>query len=216
MTAKLRYFIAILLVGALLTGACSEDGSGRLISESRSVGGFTQVGVTGGLRIEIVAGPPFSFVAEFDDNLVDNLETEVRGSKLYISCDPDCRPSLGATIRIAMPLVTALEAKAGSRVDAGPVSGRALELKASSGSRIEVHGEIGELRIHGSSDAEFRAEHLTTDELEIDLSSGSEARVAVLQEVQGDISSGATLTLAGSATPTVDVDTNSGGSIAGD
>jgi hypothetical protein len=203
------------LAVVLLIAACGEEGSGQLVTESRSVGEFTAVDVSEGLRVEITVGTPFAVEADFDDNLLENLQIEVRGRTLHISCDPNCDPSRGAVVRITMPEIVSIDASAGSRVEAGVVSGDRLELKASAGSRINVRGSVDELEIDGSAGSRIEAEDLVTNVLDIDLSAGSDAEVAVRDEVHGELSAGSELTIAGDANPVVDVDTSAGSSVSG-
>ena len=94
MKSKLCASPIFLLAVMFLIAACGEEeeGSGRLVTESRSLGAFTAVDVSEVLRAEITIGSPFAVEAEFDDNLLENLQIEVRGQTLHISCEPNCDP----------------------------------------------------------------------------------------------------------------------------
>ena len=203
------------LAAVFLIVACGEEGSGHLITESRSVGEFTAVDVSEALHAEITIGTPFGVEAEFDDNLLDNLQIAVRGRTLHISCDPNCDPSSGAVVRITMPEIVSIEASGASRVEAGLVSGDRLPLDASGASRIEVRGNVDELRIDASGASHIEAEDLVVNVLDIDLSGASDADVAVRDEVHGGLSGAARLTIAGDADPAVDVDTSGASSVGG-
>jgi hypothetical protein len=169
----------ILLAVMLLLVACDdgEEGSGRLSTESRAVGEFTAVDVSQALHSEITIGTPLAVEVEFDDNLLENLQIEVRGDTLHISCDPDCDPSSGAVVRITMPEIVAIGASGASRVEVGVVNGKRLELDASGASRIEVRGSVDELLVGASGASHIKAEDLLTNLLDIKLSGASDAEV---------------------------------------
>ncbi len=89
MNAKTIAAISILLLAML---ACSAvpmassvvGGSGKLISETRNVSGFTGVRLAGSGDVDVTLGPVESVIVEADDNIVPLIETTVSVGKLII------------------------------------------------------------------------------------------------------------------------------------
>ncbi len=78
------------LLAALLLSACQFtviQGSGRLITEQRSVSGFSAVSFSGMGDITLSQGNQESLTIEAEDNIMPHILTQVRGGTLYISFD---------------------------------------------------------------------------------------------------------------------------------
>ncbi len=79
-----------LAVMALMISACGlipAMGSGRLISQTRSVSGFTRVQISGGGDAEIIQDGTESVTVETDDNVMQYITSEVRGNTLYLGME---------------------------------------------------------------------------------------------------------------------------------
>lgn len=206
---------AVLVLATMFLVSCGEQGSGVLMSEDRFVGEFAAVDVAGALHAQIEIDEPLSVVAEFDDNLLDNLQTDVRGDTLYIWCDPECDPSSGAVIRITMPMLVSIDVSGASLVEAGLFSDETLSLDASGASRIEVHGSVNELEVDASGASRIEAGGLTIDLLDVSLSGASNAEVDVRERASGGLSGASKLTITGDGNPDVDIDTSGASSVHG-
>lgn len=207
------YATTVLVFATMFLISCGEEGSGDLVTESRFVGEFTAVDVAGALEAEIAIGAPLAVEVRFDDNLLDNLQTDVRGRTLYIWCDPQCDPSSDAVARIIMPSLSSITASGASRVTAGELSNERLSLDASGASRIEVRGSTEELEVVATGASQIDADDLTTNLLDIDLSGASAAEVGVRDEASGGLSGASKLTVSGD--PDIDIDTSGSSSVVG-
>ena len=79
---------AILLIGAVLLGACSisvVNGSGHIITENRTVSGFHAVKLSALGDLTITQGSTESLTVQADDNLMKLIRTEVVNGVLEIS-----------------------------------------------------------------------------------------------------------------------------------
>jgi hypothetical protein len=77
------------------------EGSGRVITEQRSISPFRQVELAGEGRLLLTPDGPPALEVETDDNLMPYIETEVIDGTLTISTRPDTdlQPSTGVTYR---------------------------------------------------------------------------------------------------------------------
>jgi len=93
----------VVLVLAVTATACASpfrprlvQGSGNIIVEDRDVSGFERISMAGAGRIIIAQGDHESLSIETDDNLLEYIETEVKGNTLEIDFSKDFMLSSGA------------------------------------------------------------------------------------------------------------------------
>lgn len=104
---KSRLLISVFIFAMTLTCGFSKEPAAE--KETRKLTGFTRVnfGVSGDLFINI--GPEFMVVLEGEKSLLDEIETEVSGSKLVIKKDSwHSHGNEKVTIYITMPELTGL------------------------------------------------------------------------------------------------------------
>lgn len=192
-------------------GGSGIDGSGVLVIEDRATSDFNAIEVSHALRVELEHGP-IGVEAEFDDNLIEKLETTVRDGELRIRC-PNCSPSSAAVVRVTAPEIDSIEVSGASRVIASDIEAPDLRLSVSGASRIEIDGDVTSLEVDGSGAARIEGPELTAVNLDVDLSGASRLVVTVIETARGDLSGASRLALRGDENPTVDVDTSGGSSV---
>lgn len=215
--------VTVLAVSAIALAGCisieidgegfgsGEEGSGVLITEQRRTAEFSSVQVSGALRVELDRGP-LDIEVRFDDNLLDKLETTVRGSEIQIRCR-DCSPTSGSVVRLTAPDIEALDVSGASRLLVSNIDEQELSVSISGASKVEIDGEVTRLEIDGSGASTVEAPNLRADRLDINMSGASRAEVTVIDRVDGDLSGASRLTLAGDEDPAVNVDTSGGSSV---
>jgi hypothetical protein len=99
-----------LLVIVLLSLACTltvgssqtTQGSGNVTKESRTVTGFTGVEIASSAEVTINIGESESVVVEADDNILPFIQTNVRGSTLFIETRPTTSINPTTRVRVAI------------------------------------------------------------------------------------------------------------------
>lgn len=91
---KKQIVLVILTLALVVTSACSfttnfgngkgTRGSGNVVTEERTVGDFTAISLQGAGELIIEQGDTTALTIEADDNLMDDLISEVRGDTLVI------------------------------------------------------------------------------------------------------------------------------------
>lgn len=116
---RITKVLLIVIVVAAVSSACIPSirprlirGSGDVIVEEREVSGFDQIAMAGAGRIIITQGEEESLTIETDDNLLEYIETRVRGNTLEIDFTDDIilsnggrdvlEPSAGFVFRISV------------------------------------------------------------------------------------------------------------------
>ena len=73
------------LVAAGCGGGSSTNGSGHVVTVSRSVADFSAIDLTGQANVVVSVGPSTAGTIKGDDNIVPLIHTDVRDGKLVIS-----------------------------------------------------------------------------------------------------------------------------------
>jgi len=82
--------VGVLVVSALSTGCISMsgrttiEGSGVSATETRTITEFTEIAIEGSGQAIVLFGEEPSIVVEADENLLEYIETEVKGSTLHL------------------------------------------------------------------------------------------------------------------------------------
>ena len=185
-----KAIVPLLLASVLLSGCCcpwsvrrairsvSVSGSGQLVTKEFDFDQFTAVNVSHAFKADIVQAERYSVVITIDDNLVQYLKVEQRGSVLYISLD-DLSWTGDATLRaqVTLPNLQALEASGASQVSlSGFQPSRRFDMEVSGASSIrgELNGADLKLRISGASTVTLDGEGANAD---IGVSGASRARL---------------------------------------
>lgn len=117
---------------------CEEiRGNGKLVDQTREVGSFTELLVTGRFAVELSRGPT-AVRLHMDENLVQHVVTRVERGALYIESTPrqvSLAPSPEARIYVSAPSLEGI-ATSGAVSMKGAASGRALTLDASGSSDV--------------------------------------------------------------------------------
>jgi hypothetical protein len=159
-TALTLLFALVLNLSPIM--AQQLKGNGEVKTQIRNVSGFSGINISGGFNVEIKQGNTESVTLETDENLLDNIKTEVRNGVLHIHNSKGMSTSKGLMVYLTLK-----------------------ELN-----KVDVSGGV---KVTGSST-------FTTHTLDIDLSGGSKAYLALdVKYLKADMSGASRLTLTGKA-----------------
>ncbi len=111
-----------IVLNRLSGGDESLSGSGRVVSETFNIRGFSKIEVSHAFRVDIVQGDSYRVMVRIDDNLEQHLRVEKRGDTLIIGLKPLRgynlrRATMEAEVR--MPDLTGIEVSGASDVKIG-------------------------------------------------------------------------------------------------
>jgi hypothetical protein len=234
----MRKLNAILLIAMIAISVPVLAGNSDK-TENRNLSGFNAIDVSSGIDLYIKMGSSEAVKVIADDDIIDELETEVRNGTLHIYMKRNnwLSWSSGNKTREVYVTVTELEeidASSGSDVKSeNTLEGEKLDISASSGSDIEldVHyknlsldtssgsdaelsGKTKYLKLSASSGSDIDAADLESQYCRVSASSGSDINLTVTDEIEANASSGADITYYGN--PQIkDIDESSGGDVRG-
>jgi hypothetical protein len=233
-TTKLLFTLVLSIITCM--GIASNGNSDK--TETRQVSNFNGIKVSTGIDLYITMGTAEEIKIVADDEIIDDLITEVKDGTLRIYMKQSnnwFNWNSGNQTRKAYVTVKELEsieASSGSDVKSeNTLKGEELKVSASSGSDLEIDvyyknvwvdsssgssaklsGKTKTLNAEASSGSDIKAEGLESSICKIKVSSGSDATVNVTDELYANASSGADVRYYGN--PQVkDIDESSGGDV---
>jgi hypothetical protein len=163
-------------------------GSGDIITEEREVREFNEIKSSGSFDIFIEVGPARSVKITFDDNLIDIIETDVRGKTLRIGNEESYSSDRVCKVEITIPELEAVSLSGSGNVEVKNLKGDAFECSISGSGNIEVAGEVREVELKISGSGEIEAEDLVADDAYVKISGSGDVRLQARESLEGRVS----------------------------
>lgn len=230
--------LSILFLAAAVTITTSGYAGNSDKTENRNVKNFSEIKVSTGIDLYITMGNTEEVKVVADDDIIDDLITEVKGDVLHIYMKRNNNwfnwGNMNETRKayVTVKELTAVDASSGSDVKSeNTLDGESITIDASSGSDVEldlvyknikldtssgsdakISGKAKRLEASASSGSDIDAKALETSICYVSVSSGSDAVVNVTDELHADASSGGDVVYYGNP-KTRDTDESSGGDV---
>jgi hypothetical protein len=154
------------------------QGSGRIITEKRTLSGFTAIEVGGAIEVEVSQSDSHSVEVSADDNILPTIITKVDGDILKIERhEGDLFNSSTVHVKISLPTLSGLELSGASHGSAKNIKTDKLNLEISGASKLIVSGTVSELQSEVSGASKLDAKGLVADNIEIECAGASKAMV---------------------------------------
>jgi hypothetical protein len=232
--------LAVIMAAALLVSAVTSciritgiSGSGNVVTEERSVSGFDKVAINAGMNLYLEQGSKEYLKLEAEDNIIQNITTEVKGGKLtvkYKNLLGGINTTEPVNVYLTVINLKELDASSGTSISGKEINTDSLKIdissgaegemivnansvdaNLSSGSTLKLSGTVENQKVNLSSGVDYRAADLKSKNANISVSSGASARISVSDNLDVNISSGGNVEYSG--TPAIVSNISSGGSI---
>jgi Putative auto-transporter adhesin, head GIN domain len=201
-------------------------------TENRNVGSFKGVRVGEGIDVYLKKGDKEALKLEVSGVKFTDVVTEMSGEFLKIHMKEGRYRDKTVKVYLTYVDVKKLSASSAANILAdAPIKTKTLSLSASSAGTIDVQVEVDELEVSASSAGELElrgktktldvdassageidAYDLTADEVTVDVSSGGEAKVNAVKEINAHASSGGSIRYKGNPEKS-NTNSSSGGSV---
>ncbi len=143
---KTMIFVSLLLLIALVTSACEINvttGSGKVITQTKVVSGFSSVTFAGLGELNITQGSTESLTIEGEDNILARLLVEVKDGDLYIGFERDnwqdmVRPTRNIKYDLKVKNLNSLNLSGAGSVTVPKLQAESLILKVSGAGGVKV------------------------------------------------------------------------------
>jgi hypothetical protein len=207
-------------------------GSGPVVEEDRDVKSVTGIELAMQGTLHISTGSTTSLRIEAQENLMQYIETEVRGGTLLIRNTPgyDLQNTRPIQYYLTVEKLDNIEVSSSGDIEVGNLKSNSLSIRSNSSGDIKIDGldgssldvkisSSGEVEISGgqiqkqkidiSSSGDFQARDMASATADIDLTSNGSATVWVSDRLSGRLSSSGNIYYVGN--PEVDVRMTSSG-----
>jgi hypothetical protein len=168
----------------------SVSGSGHVITETRNVSGFSGVSLEGSGRVVIEQGDGESVTVTADDNLLNYVETDVRGSTLVLGQKSGVRlsPSKDVVFKVTVRKLDALDISGSGFAEAKGLQGAKMKIDISGSGEVSAEGADDDLDINISGSGRFRGDGLKIKRTRVDISGSGSAVVASSETLNAIVS----------------------------
>jgi phage shock protein PspC (stress-responsive transcriptional regulator) len=218
--AILFVLFAVVSAGIISQAVLCVNGNGNIVNETRELEGFSKIELGGSGTMIITQGEEYSVVVETDENILEHVDTRLRGSTLTIeTIGFGCiRPSKEISIFVTLPSLEEIEvAGSGRIIGTNTLSGEELSLTIAGSGDINLELNVTELEteIAGSGEARYRgvadlheitvagsgdivAFELETRETIIDIAGSGDAELFANEQLEISIAGSGDITYTGS------------------
>jgi hypothetical protein len=168
----------------------SVSGSGHVISEPRNVSGFSNVSLEGSGRLVIEQGGAESLMVTSDDNLMSEIEAEVRGGTLVLGerNGVNLRPSRDIVFKVTLRKLDDLDVSGSGTAQAKGIQGAKMKIDISGSGEVSAEGSDDDLDVTISGSGRFRGDGLKSKRTRVDISGSGSAVVASSDTLDATVS----------------------------
>jgi hypothetical protein len=170
-----------------------ERGSGNVITESRLVGGFDQIYLSGSGTVIVVVNGTESLTIEAEDNIMPLLTTEVHNGRLELSTKSSISPTVTVIYTISAATLKAVSISGSGDITATGIASDSFNAEVSGSGQIEVVGTIGMLSVDISGSGQFDGTDLVASVATVNVSGSGDAVVNVTNELDAEVSGSGTI-----------------------
>ncbi|UCD99437.1 MAG: DUF2807 domain-containing protein [Chloroflexota bacterium] len=209
-------------------------GSGSLVEENRTISGISGVKLAMPGTLHIAMGSSEALVIEAEENLLEYIQTEVRGGKLQIDTRQgiNLQPREPIDYYLTVVQLESIEISSSGDVETVDLQSDSFRVNISSSGNLSISsldstnlrveitssgdldimgGEVREQDIRISSSGEYRARDLASQRADVSLTSSGSATIWVSDVLSGSLSSSGNIYYVGN--PSVDVRESSSGRV---
>jgi hypothetical protein len=198
---------AIFLALPLLTACGFEtvQGSGDLKTETRPVGKFTAIDLSGIGQLIVERTGTESLTVTADDNLLPLFKSEVKSGTLSLFTESRKRPSRSAVYKVGVAELKKIDVSGAASIEATRLEGDRLGIDISGAATGNLVGRVDELKISVSGAGSFDAAALQAKRAEVSVSGAGKVIVNVSDELHASVSGTGTILYIGSPKLTTEI-----------
>jgi hypothetical protein len=185
---------SLLISCSVMSGACVFDavaGSGKIITEPRTVSGFSAVSLSGSGTVIIEQTGTESLAVTTDDNLLPYIRTEVNGNTLELGFKDSMtylRPTHDIVFRLTAKRLEGLDISGSGKADAKGLDPDHLRIKISGSGEVSAQGTANDLELRISGSGGYRGAAMGSKRATIDISGSGSAVIAASETLKADVS----------------------------
>jgi len=186
-------------------------GNGHIVTDTRSVGDFSEIEADGGFYIEWKNGPP-SLSITTDENLLPYISNENLDHRLRLHSHGNIWSRHGIQVVVSSPTRAGAKLTGAARLTANKLTGRSFAVESTGAAKITLDGNVDDLVTDMTGASKLEADELKTKTTEISSTGASHAEVAVSEALSVSITGAGKVIYSGNP-PKVEKHVSGAGSI---
>lgn len=168
-------------------GSPMVTGSGKRVTQARQVAGFDSIQSKSAVELDITVGPQTSASVEFDDNLVQDITTEVHGKTLLIDSKGSWTADKDPHVRITLPALNALSSEGSGEASITGLNGGDLALRLVGSADIRAKGHVASLSVLLNGSGDLRLYDLPADTVKLRLNGSGDIEVTANKTLEAAV-----------------------------
>jgi len=192
-----------LLSCCVLASACgfnAIDGSGKVVTESRPVAGFTAVHLRGTGRVVIDQTGTESLTITTDDNLLPHIQSEVKGNTLELGQKEgmtSLRPTNDIVFTLHVKTLEALDISGSGSAEAKGLNPDSLRIEISGSGAVSAQGTAKDLNLTISGSGAYEGAQLASKRATVQVSGSGDAVIAPSETLIADVTGSGSIAYVG-------------------
>ena len=199
-------YLSLLMAGACVAGCdmAGVPGSGNIVSEARSVSGFTSIDLSGAGEVIVDRNGTESLTVSADDNLLPYVTNDVRGGVLTLGTKDGTyvNPSKRIVYKVSAKDLDGIGVSGSGSVEATGIKSARLQVKVSGAGQLRISGSADQQDIEISGSGDYRAPDLASKVATVSISGSGDAVLSVSDRLDANISGSGSVEYAGGASVT--------------
>jgi hypothetical protein len=179
----------LLLIGALALSGCGivhdvaggggprVEGSGKVSTETRSVGAFTKIRTEGAFDVVVTVGSKSDLKITADDNLLGMIKTRIDGDTLVISSEGNISTSNKMEVSFSNPTLAAAEIHGSGDVTVNGIKASEFEASISGSGNITATGAVDKLEASIDGSGNLMLDNLAAKSAKVTINGSGDAEV---------------------------------------
>lgn len=202
MNRKITFSIAVLIFAILACSTLSPNtvvGSGKAVSETRNVSGFSSIELRGSADVTATIGSAESVTVKGDDNIVPLITTTVSNGALIIETKPLTNINVSNPIQVSvtMKLLQGITLSGSGNINVSGMDGGDLSIDLPGSGDITVKGTADNLTLNLLGSGNIVCDELKASSATITLNGSGNIDVFVSDSLDANIRGSGTIHYAG-------------------
>jgi hypothetical protein len=182
--------VPVLCLAVININSCNPNaiqGSGVWKTESRAVGSFSKIDLSGSPDVEVTVGSAVSVSVTADDNILPLIETKVSGTTLEIGSEGSYDPKIGVKVKITAPTLEGVGISGSGNIHVTGLKAAEMEARITGSGNVILSGSTDRLNVKITGSGDLRADDLTAKHVHVSVTGSGNAVIRSSEELDATV-----------------------------
>jgi hypothetical protein len=193
---------SLLIGGSVILGGCMFNGipgSGKIVTEPRTVSGFSTVSLSGNGQVLVEQTGTESLTVTTDDNLLPYVKADVHGGTLELGTKEmtNLNPTEDIVFKLTVKKLDELDISGSGKADVKRLDQDRLQVRISGSGDVSGQGTANDLDLRISGSGSYRGEALKSKQATVGVSGSGNALISASETLHANVSGSGTIEYVG-------------------